>query len=84
MIPKRLTIKGVYSYQKTQVIDFTRLQEANIFGIFGKVGSGKSTILEAMMFALYDEVQRLNNNQRSDLMNLKSNHLEIDLSLAKH
>ncbi|MEY4934052.1 MAG: hypothetical protein RIS64_411 [Bacteroidota bacterium] len=78
MIPKRLTIKGVYSYQKTQVIDFTRLQEANIFGIFGKVGSGKSTILEAMMFALYDEVQRLNNNQRHDLMNLKSDHLEIE------
>ncbi|MEN9612780.1 MAG: hypothetical protein RLZZ628_3594 [Bacteroidota bacterium] len=78
MIPKRLTIKGVYSYQKTQVIDFTRLQEANIFGIFGKVGSGKSTILEAMMFALYDEVQRLNNNQRHDLMNLKSNQLAIE------
>jgi exonuclease SbcC len=78
MIPKKLTIKGVYSYQKPQVIDFTRLQEAHIFGIFGKVGSGKSTILEAMMFALYDEVQRLNNNQRQDLMNLKSNHLEIE------
>jgi DNA repair protein SbcC/Rad50 len=78
MIPKKLTIKGVYSYQKTQVIDFTRLQEAHIFGIFGKVGSGKSTILEAMMFALYDEVQRLNHNQRQDLMNLKSNQLEIE------
>ncbi len=83
MIPKRLTIKGVYSYQKTQVIDFTRLQEANIFGIFGKVGSGKSTILEAMMFALYDEVQRLNNHQRHDLMNLKSNHLEIEFEFEE-
>jgi DNA repair protein SbcC/Rad50 len=79
MIPKRLTIKGIYSYQKSQVIDFTRLQEANIFGIFGKVGSGKSTILEAIMFVLYDEVQRLNHHQRHDLMNLKSNQLSIEL-----
>lgn len=77
MIPKRLTIKGVYSYQNTQIIDFSRLQEANIFGIFGKVGTGKSTILEAMMFALYDEVQRLHAYQRHDLMNLQSDQLEI-------
>ena len=51
MIPIKLSIKGLYSYRETQVVDFTKLTEASIFGIFGKVGSGKSSILEAITFA---------------------------------
>jgi DNA repair protein SbcC/Rad50 len=80
MIPIRLTLQGIYSYQERQTIDFTRLTEANIFGIFGTVGSGKSTILEAITFALYGNTDRL--NQRDDrnynMMNLKSNELFIE------
>ena len=60
MIPIELTLQGLYSYQGRQTIDFTRLTGANLFGIFGTVGSGKSSILEAITFAIYGRTDRLN------------------------
>lgn len=80
MIPLHLTIEGIYSYQKRQTIDFTQLTDAGLFGIFGAVASGKSTILEAISFALYGESDRMNVMNRSyNMMNLKSNRMYIEL-----
>lgn len=81
MIPVKLTIEGLYSYQKKQTIDFTKLTTANLFGIFGPVGSGKSSILEAVTFALYGKTDRLNlsgDNRNYNMMNLKSRELFIE------
>lgn len=81
MIPISLTIKGLYSYQEQQTIDFSMLTSAHLFGIFGQVGSGKSTILEALTFALYGKTDRLNlsgDNRNYNMMNLKSNELYIE------
>jgi exonuclease SbcC len=81
MIPIQLTIKGLYSYQEKQTIDFTKLTAANLFGIFGTVGSGKSSILEAITFAIYGRTDRLNlsgDNRYYNMMNLKSDELLID------
>ncbi|MTG99005.1 SMC family ATPase [Myroides sp. BIT-d1] len=80
MIPIKLTIEGLYSYQEKQTIDFTSLIEAGLFGIFGRVGSGKSSILEAISFGLYGESERLNakDNRAYNMMNLKSNRSLID------
>ncbi|MDQ0595638.1 exonuclease SbcC [Chryseobacterium ginsenosidimutans] len=82
MIPIQLTIEGLYSYQKRQTIDFKNLTEAGLFGIFGSVGSGKSSILEAISFALYGETERLNMRDKRayNMMNLKSNssYIEFD------
>ncbi|MFV0441396.1 MAG: AAA family ATPase, partial [Lachnospirales bacterium] len=61
------------------MIDFGKLVDANIFGVFGSVGSGKSTILEAISYALYGEVDRMNRAGRNyNMLNLKSNELLID------
>ncbi len=80
MTPISLTIKGLYSYQQETTIDFSSLTAAGLFGIFGAVGSGKSTILEAISFALFGDTERLNSREsRSyNMMNLKSNTLLID------
>ncbi|MBK9731245.1 MAG: AAA family ATPase [Chitinophagaceae bacterium] len=80
MIPVSLTIGGIYSYREKQTIDFQPLTNAGIFGIFGSVGSGKSTILEAISFALYGETERLNkrDDRAYNMMNLKSKELFID------
>lgn len=80
MIPISLTIQGLYSYQKKQTVDFTKLTAAGLFGIFGGVGSGKSSILEAITFAIYGETDRLHkrDNRYYNMMNLKSNELLID------
>jgi exonuclease SbcC len=80
MIPISLTIQGLYSYRNRQTIDFTKLTQAGLFGIFGSVGCGKSTILEAISFALFGETERLNSreNRNYNMMNLKSSDLLID------
>lgn len=84
MIPVSLTIKGLYSYQQETTIDLGPLTAAGLFGIFGAVGSGKSTILEAITFALYGETERLNSRDSRgyNMMNLKSNELLIDFVFA--
>lgn len=82
MIPVKLTIEGLYSYQERQTIDFSNLTDAGLFGIFGNVGSGKSSILEAIMYVLYGETERLNSKDKRayNMMNLKSNlsYIEFD------
>ncbi|MET8680884.1 SMC family ATPase [Streptomyces sp. NPDC004647] len=50
MKPLRLTLTGVRSYSGTCTIDFTGKR---LFAILGETGVGKSTILEAIVFALY-------------------------------
>lgn len=86
MIPISLTIEGLYSYQKRQTIDFTQLTSGGLFGIFGAVGSGKSSILEAITFALYGETERLNSrDERSyNMMNLKSKKSFIEFEFINY
>ena len=84
MKPKSLSIKGMYSYKKElQTIDFEALSIYKLFGIFGDVGSGKSTILEAMSLALFGQegAERLigsRTKKNYQLMNLDVNELYID------
>jgi len=80
MKPLKLVIEGLYSYQSRQEIDFSKLTEAHLFGIFGSVGSGKSSILEAVTFSLYGQTDKLNkkDNRAYNMMNLKSDKLYIE------
>lgn len=79
MIPLKLSLQGVYSYQNLVEIDFTQLMEDRLFGIFGPVGSGKSAILEAICYALYGQVERLDTSGRNyNMMNLRSDRLLIE------
>ncbi|MEK7425868.1 MAG: SMC family ATPase [Actinomycetota bacterium] len=50
MRPLRLTFAGFRSYRESTTIDFERL---DLFAVIGDTGAGKSTILEAISFALY-------------------------------
>ncbi len=58
MRPKLLEIEGLQSFRENQKIDFESLGETGLFGIFGSTGSGKSTVLDAITFALYGKVKR--------------------------
>lgn len=77
MIPISLTFEGIFSYQTPQFIDFQNLTSAGLFGIFGKVGAGKSTIVEAMTYALYGQNFRLSSDNNANLVNLSSQKLYI-------
>ena len=82
MIPKILKIKGLYSYKDDEesIIDFDKLKEARLFGIFGATGSGKSSILEAILYALYGKTVRLTVDSKGELMNVDSKTLLIDFT----
>ncbi len=84
MTPIKLIIEGLYSYRSRQTIDFETLCRARLFGIFGKVGSGKSSVLEAISYALYGETERLSkqDNRGYNMMNLQSDELFIDFEFS--
>lgn len=81
MIPVRLEIEGLYSYRERQVVEFETLTAAGLFGIFGAVGSGKSSILEGILLALYGSTERLSaTGERSSMVNLQSDQLLINFT----
>ncbi len=53
MKPIKIKIKGINSYVSEQEINFEKLAKSNVFGIFGETGSGKTTILDSIILALY-------------------------------
>ena len=50
MRPEKLSFCGINSFSKPAEIDFSALLSGGIFGIFGDTGSGKTTILDSMIF----------------------------------
>ena len=53
MKPVELRISGWGPYKELQTIDFTRMEERRLFLITGATGAGKTTIFDAIMYALY-------------------------------
>lgn len=53
MKPVELRISGWGPYKELQTIDFTRMEERGLFLITGATGAGKTTIFDAIMYALY-------------------------------
>jgi exonuclease SbcC len=84
MIPVKLTIEGLFGYRKRQEIDFAPLAEARLFGVFGPIGSGKSSIPEAILLALYGGLERLNQRESRgyNLMNLRSSRLFVEFTFV--
>jgi len=55
MRPVTLDMNGFASFREAATIDFT---DADFFALVGPTGSGKSTVIDAMTFALYGSVPR--------------------------
>ena len=53
MIFHRLEFEAFMAYPQREVIDFDALNEAGIFLLNGPTGSGKTTVLDAICYALY-------------------------------
>lgn len=53
MKPIKLTMSAFGPYAGTEVIDFSLLEEQNIFVITGPTGAGKTTIFDGICYALY-------------------------------
>lgn len=73
MKPIKLVIKGLNSFIEEQTIDFEKLTDRGLFGIFGPTGSGKSTILDGITLALYGDIAR----KSSNFINTNCNDLNV-------
>ena len=62
MRPLRLKMQAFGSYGKETVIDFTNVDQ-NLFLVTGDTGAGKTTIFDAIVFALYGEASSTNNRK---------------------
>lgn len=82
MRPIKLTISGINSYVTQQVVDFKKLSEGNLFGIFGATGSGKSTILDSIIIALYGTSDRDNLSNLINI-NVKDAYIKFEFELER-
>ncbi|MEI8238277.1 MAG: SMC family ATPase [Actinomycetota bacterium] len=53
MKPLRIELQAFGSYPGKEVVDFTLLTQRGLFVITGETGTGKTTIFDAMCYALY-------------------------------
>lgn len=81
MRPLKLKVRGFLTYKNEIEIDFTRLYEKKIFLIAGDTGSGKTSIFDAITYALYGEVARDidQTSLRSDFLNENDPYTYVDL-----
>lgn len=86
MRPLRLTISAFGPYAGAQQLDFADLKGRSFFLIHGPTGSGKTTILDAICFALYGDTSgtsRDTKSVRSDHADLQtSTEIEFDFSVG--
>lgn len=79
MKPIKLSIEGLNSFETKQELDFSSLS-GGVFGIFGKTGSGKSTILDAITLSLYGKVERT--KQNIDFINTKCSKATVSFTFS--
>lgn len=87
MKPLKLTIKAFGPYPGEQDLDFRILNDKSLFLIHGPTGSGKTTILDAITFALYGRTSGDERNPKE----MRSDHADpsiqteitFDFSLGK-
>jgi len=76
---RTLDIVGIGPFKNRQFIDFTKFEQEGLFLIDGATGAGKTTILDAIIFALYDTAPRWGvSKKNAKYKSLRSKYLGPD------
>ncbi|MCW6050833.1 SMC family ATPase [Lyngbya sp. CCAP 1446/10] len=78
MRPLELLLEGFTSFRREQRLDFSQL---DLFAITGATGAGKSSLLDAMTYALFGMTTR-SGKQVGDLASQGSKNLKVQLRFA--
>lgn len=76
MRPLKLHISAFGPYAGTQMVDFGELGSRSLFLIHGPTGAGKTSILDAMCFALYGDTSGAQRDGRQ----MRSDHADLSVS----
>ena len=74
MRPIELIVEGFTSFRTRQTLDFSSL---DLFAITGATGAGKTSLLDAITFALYDKVAQKPNSSR-ELVSQGATQLKVE------
>ena len=64
---RTLTFEGIGPFAQSQSIDFVAFEASGLFLLEGPTGAGKSTIIDALTFALYGDVARQGDSSKDRL-----------------
>ena len=67
-----LCITGIGPFAGTHTVDFSAFEDSGLFLLDGPTGAGKSTLIDAITFALYGDVARTKDASKD---RLRSNHI---------
>lgn len=83
MLPELLTLKGFLSYREKNSLDFTKFHVALVTG---NNGHGKSTLLDAITFALFSMARGVEGNKRgiTDLVSNGEPNLYVSLRFRQN
>jgi exonuclease SbcC len=77
--PLSLTLEGFACFKQQQTVSFDGLE---LFAIWGATGSGKTSLLDAMVFALFGKVPRLGEKRNRDVISLTRHKAAVVLEFS--
>ena len=74
MRPVLLRLEGFTCFKREQLIDFDGL---DLFAISGQTGAGKSSLLDAMVYALYGRIPRIGKRGYTEFISLGASRMSV-------
>lgn len=79
MRPLALEVEGFTAFRERTCVEF---EDADLFALTGPTGAGKSSLIDAMIFALYGSVPRLGRNRVTPLISQGSQRARVKLDFT--
>lgn len=79
MRPLALEVEGFTAFRERTCVEF---EDADLFALTGPTGAGKSSLIDAMIFALYGSVPRLGGNRVTPLISQGSQRARVKLDFT--